>query len=107
MANEIDVDVDDVIISGNKFEVTLSVKKPRTPAAVELTLKVSGVSHAFEIDDGSTTHPSSMVQKLVVGAEMDWTVSNWGAANTGQKVVIEATEIGGMGRRAQDAGTVV
>jgi len=106
MADEIIVDVDAVVSSGKDFEVSLLVKKPGTPADVDLTLSVNGVPHSFELKLGGITLTANTVQKITIGAVIDWTVSNWGVAATGQQVVVVATEIGG-GRQAQDSGTVV
>jgi hypothetical protein len=106
MADEIFVDVDAVITSGKDFEVSLLVKKPTTPADVELTLSVNGVARSFELKIGGMTSPANVVQKITVGSVIDWTVSNWGTATSGQQVVMEAKEIGGT-RHAKDFGTVV
>ncbi len=106
MANEIIVDVDAVIISGKDFEVSLLVKKPCTPADVELTLSVNGESRPFELKIAGITLPVKTVQSITIGPVIDWTVSNWGVAGSGQQVVMEAKEISGT-RHAQDAGTVI
>jgi len=106
MADEIMVDVDAVISSGADFEVSLLVKKPTTPAHVELTVKVDGSLRPFELQVGGISLPLNTVQKITIAAVIDWTVANWGSATHGQQVLVEAKEVGGS-RVGHDTGIVV
>jgi len=89
----IKVEVDQVILSGEPFDVIVSVDHGERLGTFDMTLEINGATRIFAVQVGSLPgSPSAARQMVEVEAERIWTVLDWGAATPGSLLEVKLAE---------------
>jgi len=89
----IKVEVDQVILSGEPFDVSLAVDDGEHAGTFAMTLEVNGASRSFGVQLGpSPTSACAGRQVVEVEHESIWTVLDWGTAAPGSLLEVKLEE---------------
>ena len=89
----IKVEVDQVILSGEPFDVALSVGHGERLGTFAMTLEINGTSRTFALQVGSRPgSPCAGRQLVEVDDERIWTVLDWGTAMPGSLLEVKLAE---------------
>jgi len=89
----IKVEVDQVILSGEPFDVTLSVDDGEHVGTFGMTLEIDGVPRDFAVQLGPMPWSACAGRQVVnVEDEMIWTILDWGTAAPGSLLEVKLTE---------------
>jgi len=94
----IKVEVDQVILSGEPFDVTLAVDDGEHPGTFDMTLEINGASRSFGLGLSPTSARAGR-QVVEVEHESIWTVQDWGTAAPGSLLEVKLEEQAGENAR--------
>ena len=107
------VTVQDAILSGNDFTVELSLDDPLRPASAKVTVCVGRERRDFGMKRGARVLPRASEQHITIAGSAIWSITAWGAAPEGARVVVRVEEkalpgpLGHPARLGSGQGTVV